>query len=312
MDKVAKMLKYLDLTLLQAFSAVMDSGSFTRAAQYLCRTQSAVSMQLQKLEALTGHPLLVRGSRPIKLTEEGEVLLAYARRMLRLNEDALAALNQPFAEGHVRLGMPDDYAHCFLPAVLTRFAHAYPRVQLEVIGALSGELQDRVEAGDLDVALITRQPNRRAGMILRRERLVWAGSRQHFAHEQDPLPLALFPEGCVFRAHALAALDAQAKPWRVAYSSQSFAGGKIAVSGGLALTVVAQSMVPPEWRILGLEEQLPRLPEIEIALHRAPGTLPMAAALLETQLIEGVRFDSGSFGQDWMPDKLRAGQIAPQ
>lgn len=283
------MLKYLDLALLQAFTAVVDSGSFTRAAVYLCRTQSAVSMQLRKLEDLTGHALLQRDKRKIRLTEEGEVLLDYARRMIRLNEEALVALNQPHAVGHVRLGMPDDYAHQFLPGVLTRFAHACPRVQLEVIGALSGALLDRVEVGDLDVALITRQPQRRRGKVLRTERLVWTGSRQHLAHQESPLPLSLFPEGCVFREHALAALEAVDIPWRIAYTSQSFAGGMLAVSGGLAVTVVAQSMVPPQWRVLGEEQQLPGLPEIEIALHRAPGTLAPAVALLEAQLIEAVK-----------------------
>ena len=286
------MLKYLDLTLLQAFAAVVDSGSFTRAAQYLCRTQSAVSMQLRKLEDLTGHQLLHRDSRNIKLTEEGEVLLGYARRMIRLNEEALVAMDQPHAQGHVRLGMPDDYAHQFLPGVLAHFAHAYPRVQLEVIGALSGDLLNRVEAGELDVALITRQPKRRRGQVLRTEHLVWTGSRQHLAYEVSPLPLALFPEGCVFREHALAALDAAQIPWRIAYSSQSFAGGKLAVSGGLALTVVAQSMVPPEWRTLGAEQHLPRLPEIEIALHRAPGTLSPVVALLEAQLVAAVQMET--------------------
>ena len=281
-------MKYLDLTLLQAFTAVIDSGSFTLAARYLCRTQSAVSMQIRKLEETAGRALLQPDRRNIRLTEEGEVLLDYARRMLRLNEDALVAMDQPFAEGHVRLGMPDDYAEYFLPEVLARFAHAYPRVQLEVIGALSGELLDRVEAGTLDVALITRQSNRPAGKILRRERLVWAGSRQRQVHAESPLPLALFPEGCVFRAHALAALDARAIPWRIAYTSQSFAGGKLAVSGGLALTVMAQSMVPPEWRTFGTEDGLPALPEYEIALHKAPGKLSRAVKLLEDQLIESV------------------------
>lgn len=281
-------MKYLDLTLLQAFTAVVDSGSFTLAARYLYRTQSAVSMQLAKLEELTGRPLLRRDNRKIQLTEEGEVLLGYARRMIRLNEDALVAMDQPFAEGHVRLGLPDDYAEYFLPDVLVRFAHAYPRVQLEVIGALSGALLDQVEAGTLDVALITRQPNRPSGKVLRRERLVWAGSRQRQVHQESPLPLALFPEGCVFRAHALAALEAQGIPWRIAYTSQSFAGGKLAVSNGLALTVMAQSMVPSEWRTFGKEENLPPLPEFEIALHRASGKLPRAVKLLEDQLTECV------------------------
>ena len=288
----------MDLKQLACFVRVAELGSFTRAAVYLCRTQSAVSMQLRKLEDLTGHQLLHRDSRNIKLTEEGEVLLGYARRMIRLNEEALVALDQPHAQGHVRLGMPDDYAHQFLPGVLAHFAHAYPRVQLEVIGALSGDLLNRVEAGELDVALITRQPKRRRGQVLRTEHLVWTGSRQHLAFEVSPLPLALFPEGCVFREHALAALDAAQIPWRIAYTSQSFAGGKLAVSGGLALTVVAQSMVPPEWRVLGAEHALPRLPEIEIALHRAPGTLSPAVALLEAQLVAAVQMETGQAPTD--------------
>ena len=182
--------------------------------------------------------------------------------------------------------------------MLAHFAHAYPRVQLEVIGALSGDLLNRVEAGELDVALITRQPKRRRGQVLRTEHLVWTGSRQHLAFEVSPLPLALFPEGCVFREHALAALDAAQIPWRIAYTSQSFAGGKLAVSGGLALTVVAQSMVPPEWRVLGAEQALPRLPEIEIALHRAPGTLSPAVALLEAQLGAAVQLEAGQVPTD--------------
>lgn len=281
-------MRQLDLTQLQAFAAVVETGSFTLAAKYLCRTQSAVSMQLRKLEDATGKRLLLRDSRRVRVTEEGDVLLGFARRMIRLNEDALIALDQPFEEGHVRLGLPDDYAEFFLPEVLHRFALAYPRVQLEVIGALSGPLQDRVESGSLDMALITRQPNRPAGRILRRERLVWTGSRNRQVHREAPLSLALFPEGCVFRAHALAALDASAIPWRIAYTSQSFAGGKLAVSGGLALTVMAQSMVPVDWQVFGKEDGLPALPEFEIALHKASGKLSRAAKLLESQLIDCV------------------------
>jgi DNA-binding transcriptional LysR family regulator len=288
-DRLSGM-KHLDISLLQSFAAVVDSGSFTLASRYLCRTQSAVSMQIQKLEEMVGHRLLERESRKVRLTEQGQLLLDYARRMLRLNDDALMAMDQPFAEGHVRLGLPDDYAEFFLPEVLGRFALAYPRIQLEVIGALSGALQDMVEAAALDVALITRQPNRPTGRILRRERLVWVGSRQNPVRLSDsPLPLTLFPEGCVFRSHAIAALEAKGIPWRLAYTSQSFAGGKLAVSGGLAVTVMARSMVPPEWRVLGTDEGLPRLPEFEICMHSAAGHLPRAVKLLEEQLTEVVQ-----------------------
>ena len=281
-------MRQLDLTQLQAFAAVVDTGSFTLAAKYLNRTQSAISMQLRKLEDAAGKLLLVRDKGNIRPTEEGDVLLGYARRMLKLNEDAMVALDQPFEEGHVRLGLPDDYAEYFLPEVLNRFARAFPRVQLEVVGALSGPLQDMIETGSIDLALITRQPNRPSGKVLRRERLVWAGSRQRQVHEETPLPLALFPEGCVFRGHALAALDAASIPWRIAYTSQSFAGGKLAVSGGLALTVMARSMVPQDWRIFDRQDGLPDLPEFEIVLQKASAKVPKAVKLLEQQLIECV------------------------
>lgn len=276
----------LDITLLQAFAAVVDAGGFTRAARQLNRTQSAVSTQVRKLESAAGRQLLERDGRRARLTEDGELLLDYARRILHLHEEALGALNTPAMEGLVRLGVPDDYAHHFLPDVLSRFARTHPRVRVEVIGDLSGPLLDQFEAGALDAAVITKQPHRSAGDIIRREPLVWTAAADHIAHLRDPIPLAVFPEGCVFRACALSALNVAGRSWVIAYSSQSFAGGDIAVEGGHAVTMMFRSMVPSRWRILGPREGFPELPDVEMELCRSARGTNTAADALTDELAE--------------------------
>jgi len=258
----------LDPNHLQALTAVADTGSFTQAARHLCRTQSAVSTQVRKLETNVGKRLLDRQVRRARLTEDGELLVGYARRLLELDDEARAVLSRPAMEGLVRLGVPDDYAHRFLPEVLARFTRAHPRVRVEVIGALSGALLEQFESGQLDVAVITKQPDRSGGETVRREPLVWAAARHQVSHLRAPIPLALFPQGCVFRASALAALNRSGQSWSVAYCSQSFAGGEIAVDSGHAVTVMLASMVPERWRTLGPEDGFPALPEAEVELCR--------------------------------------------
>lgn len=258
----------LDPTQLEALAAVAGSQSFTRAARHLCRTQSAVSTQIRKLERSVGKTLFDRQAHRVVLTEDGEVLLGYARRILDLHEEARVALNRPAMEGTVRVGVPDDYAHRFLPEVMSRFSRTHPRVRVEVIGALSSPLLDMFESGELDVALITKQPNRSGGEVIWREPLAWVAVRGSTVHLHDPVPLAVYPEGCVFRACAVEALNQAGRAWTVAYASQSFAGGEIAVDGGHALTVMLTSMVPARWRTLGRNQGFPELPEAEIELCR--------------------------------------------
>lgn len=276
----------LDPNHLEALTAAADAGSFTRAARYLCRTQSAISTQIRKLEETVGKRLFDRQARRVQLTEDGELLLGYARRLLDLDDEAREALRRPVMEGLVRLGVPDDYAHRFLPDVLARFSRAHPRVRVEVFGALSGPLLDRFEEGSLDVAVITKQPNRSGGDIVRREPLVWTAARGQVSHLRDPVPLALFPEGCVFRAKALDALNRSGRNWSVAYCSQSFAGGEIAVDTGHAVTVMLASMVPERWRMLGPAEGFPELPEAEVELCRRAAPDHPAAERLGAYIAE--------------------------
>nr|WP_057929897.1 LysR substrate-binding domain-containing protein [Burkholderia ambifaria] len=278
------MSEHLEIALLHAFVTVADNRSFTSAGHFLFRTQSAVSMQIKRLEALVGKRLLDRTGRDIRLTEEGEVLLSFAREMLKLNRAALASLAARPVEGTVRVGMPDDYAQVYLPGVLGQFASLYPHITLEIVGELSGTLLDMTERGELDLVLMTRQPQQDSGEVVSSIPLAWVGARDRFAYMQDPIPLALFPVGCVFREHALRTLSDAGKQWRVAYCGPSYAGGEIAVTSGLAITVVTENMVPPGWRILTEEEGFPKLPRADLVLLKGRTEFPAAVECLYNYL----------------------------
>lgn len=268
------------IDLLKTYLAVIDTGSFTSAAQVVHRTQSAVSMQIKRLEETVGQPLFNRVGRSFTLTTEGEVLVSYARRMLKLNEEAVAAMIQPEMVGAVRIGTPDDYALRFLPNILSRFSRAYPRVQVAVRCEPSSQLAPALEKGEIDLALLTGDAYQDQGDVVRRDPTVWISSANHLAHEEDPLPLAIFQAECIFRKWTFQALDQVQRPYRVAYQSPSIAGVLAAVSAGLAVTVLSASIVPPDARILSVEEGFPQLPETSILLHRSPGS--------HSQVVEGM------------------------
>ncbi|WP_372072026.1 LysR substrate-binding domain-containing protein [Tistrella mobilis] len=259
----------LDIDLLRALVAVIDQGGFTAAAERLNLTQSAVSMQLKRLEDRLDRRLVERDRRGVRPTADGEVLIGYARRMLALNDEAVLRLLDAGARGRVRIGAPDDYASVFLPPIIARFAAANPRVEIEVRCALSRELEAELAQGGHDLILVTRRDGHGGGSLVRREPLVWAAAADHRPETAETVPLALFPEGCAFRPHALSALDRAQKPWRVALTSGSLSGIQSAVASGLALTALARSTVPPDWRILGPEDGFPTLPTVDIALKTA-------------------------------------------
>ncbi|HXH02427.1 MAG TPA: LysR substrate-binding domain-containing protein, partial [Candidatus Competibacteraceae bacterium] len=221
--------------LLRTFVAIADQGGFTRAAEAVNRTQSAVSMQMKRLEEdIVQRPLFERDGRGVRLTGEGELLLGYARRILRLHDEALGVLRQPDMVGTVRIGIPDDYVMPFLPNILTRFTRAYPLVQVEVLCQPSEQLL----RGDqqLDLFIATFRPGQERGVLLRREPTVWATAENGCAQVRDPLPLALFMEGCFFREWALRALEAEGRAYRIAYTSPSITTLLAAVSAGLAVS----------------------------------------------------------------------------
>lgn len=185
----------LPTDVLRSFVAVADTGSFTQAASRVFRTQSAISQQIQRLETSVGQTLLLREGRNTRLTAEGESLLGYARRILKLHDEAVSAIAEPDMEGVVRFGIPDDYAARFLPPILTSFAASYPRVKLELLCEPSTQLVPAIENGSLDVAIISWRQGMPQPEVVRREHGAWATSKDHLVHEDTVLPVALFEPG---------------------------------------------------------------------------------------------------------------------
>ena len=282
----------LDPDLLRTFVAIIDAGGFTAAAQ-VHRTQSAVSMQVRRLETLLDRALFQREGRGVQLTPDGEALLGYARRLLKLHDEALAVLARPDLSGLVRLGTPDDYVGRFLPDILVRFARAFPRVQVEVHCEPSVNLRRLLAEDRLDLALITCTPGAETGEVLRREPTVWATAERHLAHEDEPLPLALFQAGCPFRDWALAGLSGLGRPYRIAYTSASISGVLAAVTAGLAVTVLGRSVLPAGVRPLGAAEGFPPLPPASITLHH-DGSVSAVAECLAGYMREGFAAEAPS------------------
>ena len=168
----------------------------------------------------------------------------------------------------VRIGTPDDYVGRFLPPILARFARAFPRIQVEVNCEPSVTLRRLLAEDRLDLALLTCSPGAETGEVLRREPTVWATAERHLAHENEPLPLAMFQQGCPFRDWALASLNRLGRPYRLAYTSASISGILAAVTAGLAVTVLCRGVLPAGVRPLGAEEGFPPLPTVSITLHR--------------------------------------------
>jgi DNA-binding transcriptional LysR family regulator len=259
----------LDLNLLKTFVAVVETGSLSNAAPRVGRSQSAVSMQIQRLEDMIGTRLLVRGPRTVTPNAIGEDFLIYARRLLKLSDEAWASVTRPKETGSVRLGVPDDYAAFLLPPVLSRFAADHPLVTVELVCEQSTALVKSLADGRLDLAIVTRLPDQPLDVI-RLERFVWVASPNHVAWQADPLPVALFEPGCAARMNVLQALGDADRPYRCTYSSASLLGLIAVVQAGLAVAGLAQQSVPSSLRVIGANEGLPALPDLEIGILRNP------------------------------------------
>ncbi|MEP4378413.1 MAG: LysR substrate-binding domain-containing protein [Alphaproteobacteria bacterium] len=277
----------LDIPLLRTLLAVVDSGSFTRAATQVHRTQSAVSMQIKRLEDVVGRSLFERAGRRSALTREGEALTEYARRILHLHDEALTTISAPEIVGAVRLGVPDDYVSGFLPGVLSAFADTYPLVEVELHCASSTKVSRAHEAGAVDIGLVTMEMVEQACQLVRREQVVWATSRRHVVHERTPVPLAVFEPGCSFRKWAVESLDAARRSYRIAYSSESVAGLVTAVEAGLAVTILPRSGMPADFRELLPDEGFPVLPVVDIGLIPPRSDAGPAVHALATHIAQG-------------------------
>ncbi|RAW07479.1 LysR family transcriptional regulator [Halomonas elongata] len=265
-------LPLLDTDVLRSFVAIAESGSFTRAANHVFRTPSALSMQIKRLEETLGQSLFVREARQVRLTPEGEMLLGYSRRLLRLNEEAVTQFLTPSLEGTVRFGTPDDVGSRILPRVLSQFARSHPAVQVDVMVGRSIELLERLDKGELDLVLATAGnegfPADR-GEVVHTEPLVWAGREGGVALERSPLPLAMANHGCAWRRMALSALDDAGLAYRIAYISENCSGQEAALLADLAVAPLPRNLVRAPLSVLGDESGLPPLGDYHVLLLRS-------------------------------------------
>ena len=276
----------LDPDLLKAFLAVAEHRSFTRAADQLNRTQSAVSVQVRRLEERLGTKLFQRGRAGVVPTAAGHELRAYAQRILALHAEAVGALRARKPEAVIRLGVMDDYGTIVIPPLLASFAREHPTVRVEIETGLTATMPARLgEAYDLVIAM--HPQGRGDGELLRREQAIWAAAAACRATAEHTLHVALYPPGCLFRQWAADALDRAGRPWRLAFISRTLAAVESIAAQGLAVTVVKAGTLPPRLRRLGPRDGLPPLPMADIRLHRARD-LSRPAALLADHLQRGI------------------------
>ena len=272
----------IDIDQLRSFIAIAETGSFTKAAEVVHRTQSAVSMQMKRLEERLERPIFARDGRASKLTEDGQRLLDYARRIVKLNMETIAAFSDAELSGRVRLGVPDDYADRYLPEIMARFSRAYPSVELTVICEPSVDLIERIDANEIDLAIVTNCESKRPSETFRRERLLWVTSNRHPTHLEEPLPLALGRPTCSWRRVAVERMESIGRPHRILYSSSNAGAVAAAVLAGLAVSVLPESGLRPGMRVLTAAEGFPELPSCRIGLVRnAHESSALANALAE-------------------------------
>jgi DNA-binding transcriptional LysR family regulator len=284
----------LDPELLRAFQLIAEGHSFTQAADQLGRTQSAISMQIKRLEEILGQTILSRGKGGgIALTPHGRYLLGRTRQILALNDEVMTTFRAPAISGVVRLGTPDDYALSHLPGVLRRFAETHPAVQVDVLCSSSGDVVAKLKAGELDLTLASDgiQPKNWPSVALWRGPLSWITSTRYAPHRQDPLPLALAHDECGWRTAAQAALDKAGIRYRIAYLSGTQVGTHAPVLAGLAVTVSALTVLPEGVRAMRPEEGLPKLPEFGIVMLKGRNPAQPVTDALAAHIEEHFQLD---------------------
>lgn len=273
-------MRNLDLTALRSFLTVADTGGVTRAAGMLNLTQSAVSMQLKRLEESLNVSLLDRSSRTIGLTPEGEQLLGYARRMLTLNDEIWHRLTATEYEGELTLGVPHDIIYPAVPQILRRFAADFPRMQVRLISAPTRQLLSMFGRGEVDLILTTEESCGAGGRELVEIPLLWVGAKDGVAWRKTPLPIA-FCSNCIFRSGTLQALGSHGVDWHLAVDSDSDNAVEVAVSADLAVHVALAGNLPPHSVEINHRGALPALSPQKINLYVLKPEDPVSVAMAD-------------------------------
>ena len=263
-------LENIDMDLLRTLVVVYETRSFTKAAQKLFRSQSAISLKIKKLEVLIGQPLLFRRPKDIGLTSAGKIVYLYATEMLKLNDELIVATKDHSSDFLIRFGAPDDYVQLYLPNIAEYFSES--GYEVEIVNDLSINLAQMVDDGSLDLALVTWSPGMNA-LHVSTQSLSWVSSPDFIYDESYPLPLALFPKGCFIRDNAVNLLERSGINCRVAFSSIQFSPLFAAIAAGHALGVLPSNAIPPGLKCYSLHG-LPALPDVEIVIKLGAGVHP--------------------------------------
>ena len=272
----------LDLDLLRTFVAVPDLNTFAAAAAAVCRTQSAVSQQMQRLEQLVGKELFARHGRNKLLTEHGIQLLGYARKILRFNDEACMSLMFSNLQGVLTLGASDESADTILPFLLNRISSVYPKLALDVSVKRNAFMVEMLKENEVDLVVTTHRPGQYDCLTLRTSPTHWYCAAEYVLQKGEPIPLVLLDDPSPFRDMVLTALNEARIPWRLAYVASTLPAVRAAVKAGLGVTARPVEMMSPDLRVLGQSEGLPSLPDTEYLLcHNAASNNELAKVVFE-------------------------------
>ena len=272
----------LDLDLLRTFVAVADLNTFAAAAAAVCRTQSAVSQQMQRLEQLVGKELFARHGRNKLLTEHGIQLLGYARKILRFNDEACMSLMFSNLQGVLTLGASDESADTILPFLLNRISSVYPKLALDVSVKRNAFMVEMLKENEVDLVVTTHRPGQYDCLTLRTSPTHWYCAAEYILQKGEPIPLVLLDDPSPFRDMVLTALNEASIPWRLAYVASTLPAVRAAVKAGLGVTARPVEMMSPDLRVLGQSEGLPSLPDTEYLLcHNAASNNELAKVVFE-------------------------------
>lgn len=272
----------LDLDLLRTFVAVADLNTFAAAAAAVCRTQSAVSQQMQRLEQLVGKELFARHGRNKLLTEHGIQLLGYARKILRFNDEACMSLMFSNLQGVLTLGASDESADTILPFLLNRISSVYPKLALDVSVKRNAFMIEMLKENEVDLVVTTHRPGQFNCLTLRTSPTHWYCAAEYVLQQGEPIPLVLLDDPSPFRDMVLSALNEANIPWRLAYVASTLPAVRAAVKAGLGVTARPVEMMSPDLRVLGKSDGLPVLPDTEYLLcHNTSSNNELAKVVLE-------------------------------
>ncbi|MDM7850265.1 LysR family transcriptional regulator [Pseudochrobactrum kiredjianiae] len=283
----------LDLDQLRTFLLIAETGSFTKTADSVFRTQSAISMQIRRLEERIGNPLFSRDGRTLQLTPHGEKLLTYARRLLELNHETITSFRTDKLQANIRVGLPDLYLEHMVEDALHPIFRDYPAVETIIQCEPTDALIDHIRRGALDLALIVQPAGQKRSEVLNSSRFVWVTSAENSPHEEAVLPLAMNRPNCSWRKILTDALNTLQREYRIALSTTSTRSIAMAVRSGSAITILPENMVGSGMRILTEEDGFPKLPACSLSLIRAQGihapAIDLIAAAIKASFRKTIR-----------------------